>query len=58
MSGINLKQCPFCGGKAEFKEYETGIYVECTECSGQTLRRGASFEQAAADWNAADELML
>ena len=27
-----LKQCPFCGGKAELKTYDRKVYVQCSEC--------------------------
>ncbi|MDE6678316.1 MAG: Lar family restriction alleviation protein [Ruminococcus sp.] len=41
MTEIKLKSCPFCGGKAEIKEYSettpfseelTYVYVRCSKC--------------------------
>lgn len=37
MSGDELKPCPFCGGKAEFRSgSSTTPYIRCRECGGRT----------------------
>ena len=42
ITGVELKPCPFCGGKAEIKEgnsyWVPCVYTHCTEC-GTTLRK-------------------
>lgn len=38
MSGLKLKPCPFCGGKAEAvvdNEIEVLFLIQCTECKAQ-----------------------
>lgn len=50
---INLKQCPFCGGEAEFERVGTvrmSTIVTCTEC-GSTLESGEIGESAGTRWN-------
>lgn len=52
-----LKQCPFCGGKAEF--YATCIdyaYVKCRKCGARTGNIALSYEYSTKDvaieaWN-------
>jgi hypothetical protein len=67
MNDIELKSCPFCGGKAVLKtstQYDgqchyTVKYIECNECYIQTNKRicdgyyGAycSDEEIAEIWN-------
>lgn len=51
---IELKPCPFCGGKAKVASgiHEGGKYhwVECTECYGRSV--GNSLEdEAISAWN-------
>ena len=41
MPNINLKPCPFCGGRAvveakTFDVFNVGAYVFCTECGART----------------------
>ena len=51
----NLKECPFCGGKARissgFADYD--IYIECSNCGRRTRNYIKSIEEAKAmqDWN-------
>lgn len=53
MSGLKLKPCPFCGGKAEAvvdDETETLLIIQCTECKAQTA--GHDFLSSAIyAWN-------
>lgn len=59
MSNIKLKPCPFCGGKAKFKDIgarKTAISVGCTTCcaSSRIILISAEYcanERAAKDWN-------
>ena len=59
MSEIELKPCPFCGGKAKFKAigaHKTAITVGCTTCcaSSKIILISAEYcanEHAAKDWN-------
>lgn len=66
MSNIELKNCPFCGGKAKMfndKEGvsfetlklapETIIYIMCDSCPA--LTSGRTIQEAAANWNARHE---
>jgi len=41
-----LKNCPFCNGRPEPREYYYGWYVECTECKG----RGPIKDTEASAW--------
>ena len=59
MSEIELKPCPFCGGKAKFKDIgarKTAISVGCATCcaSSRIILISAEYcanERAAKDWN-------
>lgn len=31
-----LKDCPFCGGKAEQKYSDGYVWIECTQCKAMT----------------------
>lgn len=47
-----LKQCPFCGGKAEFNLLLGNYGVTCTECLGAIFpAKGLTREEAAEAWN-------
>lgn len=46
-----LKPCPFCGGKAEFRSgSSTTPYIRCKECGGRTKSSRNSANLVAA-WN-------
>jgi Lar family restriction alleviation protein len=48
---IELKPCPFCGGKAEMvSDFDDEHYVYCIGCKGgwKTMETP---EEAAAEWN-------
>ena len=46
-----LKPCPFCGGKAEFRGgSSTTPYIRCKECGGRTMSSYDSAKLIAA-WN-------
>ena len=45
-----LKACPFCGGKAEWKEDDGWIWLECSEC-GIRGKRAMSNDSARYYWN-------
>lgn len=58
MSNIEIKKCPFCGGKAEinFKEdYSTHrfYWVECCKCDARTsdFEDAPGKEEAVSSWN-------
>lgn len=53
MSGLKLKPCPFCGGKAEAvvdNETEVLFLIQCTECKAQTAESEFLYS-AEYDWN-------
>ena len=61
MGEINLKPCPFCGGKAEFFNYKhRHLYIRCLRCYAEPyvefiVSTGKSEEDAlknlAEKWN-------
>lgn len=52
----DLKPCPFCGGEAEFKIFDTICNVECSECfNGTRYYALDDYEQVVAAWNARAE---
>ncbi len=58
---IKLKRCPFCGGIAAYKTYESAfgpsmMVVQCTRCGCETTTHEAKLDHcakddAANDWN-------
>lgn len=51
---IELKPCPFCGGRAEFGgNVHTGYFVECLTCGTTDPLPNLNFsmEEVAAAWN-------
>ena len=52
-----LKDCPFCGGKAEFRQMNylgtdsDPYYIICTKCNMQTATTFESRSKQAKDWN-------
>ena len=59
---IKLLPCPFCRGKAEFRDYLTSEYVRCTECGASTNYFGEHQDNsylnqilAAQAWNRRDD---
>ena len=49
---MNLKPCPFCGGKAEIIGYDNGMYqCVCRKCNGTQDNFFDSAEEAAYAWN-------
>jgi Lar family restriction alleviation protein len=57
MSKIELKPCPFCGGKAEIErlgDNRQSTIISCTECgcileNGEAFRHGEAWNTRAAD---------
>lgn len=48
---MELKQCPFCGGKADMGEVIDGVYmVNCTKCFASSST-SKSKELVARHWN-------
>lgn len=45
-----LKPCPFCGGKANFKFRNDAVFVRCDICEAQ-----AKLYNASVDWCAKNE---
>ena len=65
LKDVDLKPCPYCGGKAELKtkhrkiysvvsKYLKGttqnFYVKCSKCNVKT-KKFFTFSEAAAEWN-------
>lgn len=51
MKGIELKKCPFCGGKAGLYQTYDGCYVvECNEC-GTTRKMSGYKDKVINEWN-------
>lgn len=54
---IELKPCPFCGGKAKMKaSWSASVYVECMSCFAQAMHflPAADYcadDRAAEAWN-------
>ena len=38
MTDLNVKNCPFCGGEAQYDVSQDGIAIVCTVCHCQTAR--------------------
>lgn len=57
MPEIELKPCPFCGGKAEIYQENGTVSIGCSQCQcGTAYMSGASttekkIEIATRDWN-------
>ena len=49
---IELKPCPFCGGKAEMMGI-TFVYVKCLKCGVETMGFREE-DEAAGAWNRRD----
>ena len=49
---IGLRECPFCGGRADIVRLSVGFYVECKNdnCKANMCPFGTP-EEAAAAWN-------
>ena len=63
MSDVNLKPCPFCGGKADFDYDDSGYnWVFCKKCGVSTDTRMHDHEDArlrlSEDWNQRDKAAL
>lgn len=51
MKGIELKKCPFCGGKAGlYQTYDGRYVVECNEC-GTTCKMSGYKDKVINEWN-------
>jgi len=53
-----LKPCPFCGGKSDFKRIgtsRTSCIIECEDC-GCRLESNESYENSGDQWNKRVEL--
>lgn len=47
-----MKDCPFCGAKAEILHYENDGYLpKCTECDGMIEIWFATEQEAKQAWN-------
>ena len=60
MSEIELKPCPFCGGKAELKMNDQKVWAQCVECGARTQVVWIAAEYCANDkvaeaWNRRDD---
>lgn len=50
-----LKPCPLCNGKANYKYDIDAIYIECSSCHASTAE-AKSHQAAAIKWNGIDSL--
>ena len=50
MSGIDLKPCPFCGGKAKVVKTYWTIYIKCQCCDARSNCKETE-QKAAEAWN-------
>lgn len=46
-----LRECPFCGGEAEYYSDCDMVKVRCSACGANTSGWWDEPEEAAADWN-------
>lgn len=55
MREMELKPCPFCGGKAEIVRTENWekfrFYATCLDCGVETPRTARTVTEAAKKWN-------
>ena len=52
MKEVELKPCPFCGGKAEMLNYSDNEWlVHCTVCDGMVERWRETEHEAIEQWN-------
>ena len=52
-----LKNCPFCGGKARPIEFGVGdsFTIQCSECAGGLTRHYTHYQSAKNAWNTRTE---
>ena len=50
----DLKPCPFCGGKANLREYQIDFRVMCSEC-GCRAKLCSTEKEAVEAWNRREE---
>lgn len=49
---VDLRECPFCGGEAQFMRYSTGsIGAGCIACAIMFFVSNGDEKQAAEMWN-------
>ena len=46
-----LKPCPFCGGTAESRKYESDFFCQCIQCFGSTCGDYQSEQESISAWN-------
>jgi hypothetical protein len=48
-----LKPCPFCGGEAEYREYDDSVWFQCSnfDCQATRVWKFDGRRDAAEDWN-------
>lgn len=52
MTEIELKPCPFCGGKAEVTVFLGNYMVACTACPASIFPcKGMTKDEAVKTWN-------
>jgi hypothetical protein len=51
VSGVRLRRCPFCGGKAELRETTSFEWVECSGCHVEMTRSLDGNDGPDRRWN-------